>query len=42
MLNLLEAAAPTPINVAIGLSVFVVLLLLMAILHGFGASRPHS
>lgn len=39
---LLESSAVQPINVTIGVVVFVVLLAAMAALHGFGAGRPHS
>lgn len=42
MLTLLEAAPWQPVNFAIGIVTFLVLVLLMAALHGFGASRPHS
>lgn len=42
MQTILEAAAPQPGNLVIGVTVFVILLLIMAGLHGFGAGRPHS
>lgn len=41
MLTLLESGWQ-PINIAIGVATFLVLVLAMAALHGFGASRPHS
>jgi hypothetical protein len=41
-MTLLESVAFQPINFAIGGSVFLLLVALMAILHGFGASRPQS
>ncbi len=43
--SLLETAhtgGPLPVNIAIGVAVFLTLVLLMTLLHGFGASRPHS
>ncbi len=39
---LLEAGGWAPVNWAIGIAVFVILLILMSIVHGVGASRPHS
>ncbi len=46
MRYLLETAhhvsGPLPINVAIGVIVFLILVAAMLLLHGFGASRPHS
>jgi hypothetical protein len=42
VMTLLEATGFQPINFAIGGSVFLLLVTLMAVLHGFGASRPHS
>lgn len=41
-MTVLETAGYEPINIAVGVSVFVALLLLMAIVHGVGHSRPHS
>jgi 3-polyprenyl-4-hydroxybenzoate decarboxylase len=44
--SLLETAhhvgGPLPVNIAIGVIVFLILVGAMALLHGFGASRPHS
>ena len=44
MSSLLEAAAadPMPYNIAVGVGLFVTLCILMAIVHGIGASHPHS
>ena len=39
---LLESANHVPVNIAIGVIVFLILVGAMALLHGFGASRPHS
>ena len=41
MLTLLQSEFQ-PVNVAVGIAVFLALVLLMTLLHGFGASRPHS
>ena len=37
-----HAGGPQPVNIAIGLIVFLVLAAAMALLHGLGAGRPHS
>nr|NLI49467.1 hypothetical protein [Propionibacterium sp.] len=37
-----HANGPLPVNIAIGVVVFLILVAAMAILHGFGAGRPHS
>jgi hypothetical protein len=42
VMTLLETTGYAPINIAVGVAVFVLLVTLMAVLHGFGASRPHS
>jgi len=41
MLTLLQSEYQ-PVNIAIGVAVFLTLVALMTLLHGFGASRPHS
>ena len=41
-MTLLETTGYQPVNIAVGVAVFVILATLMALLHGFGADRPHS
>jgi len=45
-MTLLETATEVggwqPVNYAIGISVFILLIALMVLLQGFGAGRPHS
>ncbi|SMO39470.1 hypothetical protein SAMN06266982_10221 [Propioniciclava tarda] len=42
-MTLLESSSHfAPINIAVGVAVFILLVVLMLIVHAFGSSRPHS
>ena len=41
-MTILSTGGFEPINIATGFAVFIVLVVLMTIVHGFGANRPHS